>query len=402
VWENYKYFLERGANLAEWHRQVPSYYTPDDHEMLNDIYGTATAGRRDRATVFRDIGMQAWFDYLAGSQPVPFPQPIRFGEAKLTEGSDMLVDPAADFTKLDLKQVSNLHVHWGGQYAGTIPGARAGSGDPNAAVYDVVDVLDKNRLRLRPAAKASRSSMYSIGRMSFAGFRVGNVDFYLLDTRSMRDLHDVKNPRKPGSSILGRRQREWLMDSMKKSDADFFFLASSVNVTIPHLSGPGGGPSDPLIGGKDDAWTAFLEEREQMIKFWESLGKPVMIMTGDLHNSWAVKISDRVWEFASGPMNSQNHPARSEGSRPENGEFDSSGRKVDIRWSTYVRDDVPAQLRKMPYYAVAQINNVYNNPVAPGRSRWVAYPRPHVVIQYYDGRTGDLLYAEPVHGATKQ
>jgi hypothetical protein len=71
------------------------------------------------------------------------------------------------------------------------------------------------------------------------------------------------------------------MDSMKKSDADMFFLASSVNVTIPHQGPPGGG----LIENKDDAWTAFLEEREQMIHFWDSLGKPVMIMTGDLHNT---------------------------------------------------------------------------------------------------------------------
>jgi hypothetical protein len=155
---------------------------------------------------------------------------------------------------------------------------------------------------------------------------------------------------------------------------------------------------------KDDAWTAFLEEREQMIRFWDSLGKPVMIMTGDLHNSWAVKITDRVWEFASGPLGSQNHPAGSEGNRPPNGEFDSKGRKVEIRWSSYIRDDMPAALRKLPYYAVASVNNVFNNPAEPGKKRWVAYPRPHVVIQYYDGLTGDLLYAEPVHaqGAQKR
>ena len=39
VWENYKVFLERGKNLSEWHRHVPSFYTADDHELLNDIYG---------------------------------------------------------------------------------------------------------------------------------------------------------------------------------------------------------------------------------------------------------------------------------------------------------------------------------------------------------------------------
>ncbi|HYI97609.1 MAG TPA: metallophosphoesterase family protein [Bryobacteraceae bacterium] len=398
VWENYKYFLERGANLAAWHRVMPSYYTPDDHEILNDVFGTAEVGRRDRRTVFRDIGMQAWFDYLAGSQPAAFPQPIQFGEAKLTAGSDVLVATNADFTKLDASQISNVHVHWGGQYAGVDAGRfPVGDGDPNAGVYELVEVLDNNRLRIRPAAKESRTSVYSLGRMSFSSFRVGNVEFFLLDTRSIRDLQDTNNPNKPGTSLLGRRQREWLIKSMKESDADFFFIASSVNVTIPHQGPPGGG----LIENKDDAWTAFLEEREQMIRFWDSLGKPVMVMTGDLHNSWAVKITDRVWEFASGPLGSQNHPARSEGGRPANGEFDSRGRKVDIRWSSYIRDDMPAQLRKLPYYAVARVNNVFDNPVEPGKPRWVAFPRPHVLIQYYDGLTGELLYAEPVHGSRR-
>jgi alkaline phosphatase D len=398
VWENYKYFLERGANLAGWHRVVPSYYTPDDHEILNDIFGTAEVGRRDRRTVFRDIGIQAWFDYLAGSQPVPFPQPGYFGRAKITAGSDVLLDTAADFTKADLKQISNLHVHWGGQYAGVDAGQfPVGEGDPNAGVYEVIEVLDKSRLRIRPAPSRGSLSAYSLGRMSFSTFRVGNVEFYLLDTRSMRDLQDTKNPSKPLTSLLGHRQREWLMNGMKTSDADFFFIASSVNVTVPHLGGPDGSAPE----NKDDAWTAFLEEREQMIRFWDSLGKPVFIMTGDLHNSWAVKITDRVWEFASGPLGSQNHPARSEGGRPPNGEFDSRGRKVDIRWSSYIRDDMPASLRKQPFYAVAQVNNVFNNPSGPGKPRWVAYPRPHVVIQYYDGLTGELVYAESVHAGAK-
>ena len=27
---------------------------------------------------------------------------------------------------------------------------------------------------------------------------------------------------------------------------------------------------------------------------------------------------------------------------------------------------------------------------------WAAYDKPHVVFQYYDGLTGDLLYAESI------
>jgi alkaline phosphatase D len=400
VWENYKYFLERGANLAAWHRQIPSYYTPDDHEILNDVFGTAETGRRDRRTVFRDIAMQAWFDYLTGSQPVAYAQPIHMSRARFTAGSDVLVDDSANLTRIDPGQTLNLHVHWGGQYAG-VDSERfpVGEGDPNAGVYEVVEVLDAHRMRIRPAAKATGESVYSLGRLSFGSFRVGNAEFFLLDTRSMRDMQDTKNPNKPGTSLLGRRQKEWLIQKMKTSDADFFFLASSVNVTIPHVGNPGGAGPGGIVENKDDAWTAFLAEREEMIKFWDSLRKPVIVMTGDLHNSWVVKITDRVWEFASGPLGSQNHPVKSEGGRPPNGRFDSRGRPVDIRWSTFIRDDMPASLRKMPYYAVAQINNVFNNPLEPGKQRWVAFPRPHVVISYYDGFTGDLLYSESIHAS---
>lgn len=397
VWENYKFFLERGVNMAAWHKEMPCYYTPDDHEILNDVYGTAAKGNKNRRAVFRDIAMQAWFDYVAAANPTATSQAAHFGQARLNSGSDILVDAEADFRSLDFKQLSNLHVHWGGQMAGVDNAKFDGSdGNANAGVYDIVDVIDRNRLRISPTPRFDSTSAYSIGRHSYSSFRVGNVEFYLLDTRSLRDLHDTRDPYRKGISMIGTAQREWLMKSMKASDADFFFLASSVNLAIPHVGSPG---SDGPLDGKDDAWTAFVEERDMLIDFWDSLNKPVIVMTGDLHNSFAVKVTDRVWEFCSGPHNSANHPMKSEGGRMANGPFDSRGRKCDIRWSSYFRNDVPAALRRQPIYAVAQVNNVFQNRLRKDEPRWVAYPRPHLVIQYYDGLTGDLMYAESIHGA---
>ncbi len=395
VWENYKFFLERGVNMAAWHKEMPCYFTPDDHEILNDVYGTAAAGNHNRRAVFRDIAMRAWFDYVAGANPLATAQPAHFGKGRLSAGSAVLTDTEADFRKLDRKQASNLHIHWGGQTAG-VDNAKLdeADGDPNAGVYDIVEVLDANRIRISPAPKYDSTSSYSIGRHSYGKFRAGNVEIYLLDTRSLRDMHDTKDPYKKGISMIGRAQREWLMESMRSSDADFFFLASSVNLMIPHVGSPG---SEGPLDGKDDAWTAFVEERELLIRFWDSLDKPVIVMTGDLHNSFAVKVTSKVWEFCSGPHNSANHPMRSEGGRMANGPFDSRGRACDIRWSSYFRNDVPAPLRRWPIYAVAQINNVFSNPLEKDVPRWVAYPKPHVVIQYYDGVSGDLLYAEAIH-----
>jgi alkaline phosphatase D len=394
VWENYKLYLERGVPLAEWHRNVPGYFTTDDHEILNDVYGTGSAGVKSREAVFRDISLHAWYDYIAGSTPLATKQGLHFGEA--TIAGDVLTDPQADFTKLNRDEITNLHVHWGGQLAGLVPGqkARVGAGNTNAGVYDIAAVLDKNRVRISPGPPGDGPCAYSIGRQNYGKFRCGNAEVYLLDTRGLRDMHDMENPAKPGLYMLGRKQHDWLKASMAASDADFFFIASSVNLMIPHIGAPGS--KDP-IAGKDDAWTAFTWEREDLIRFWDSLNRPVIVMTGDLHNSWAVKVTDTVWEFAAGPHNSQNHPLVSEGGRPINGKFDSRGRECDIRWSSFILSDVPGKLRHYPIYAIAQINNVYPNPDAEGKERWVAYPRPHLVIQYFNGFTGDLLYAEAVH-----
>jgi alkaline phosphatase D len=394
VWENYKTYLSRGKNLSEWHRNVPSFFTFDDHELVNDVYGSGEAGRRDRRAVFRDIGVQAWYDYLGWSNPTVTSQGISFGRASLEKDGDVLSDPRADFTSIDLKQAANLHVHWGGQFAGMMEIEYDDMpGDPNAGVYEIVEVLDKHRLRIKPPARATGMASYSIGRQSHGKFRVSNCEFYLLDTRTNRQMHDVRQPDKPSVSMLGVQQRQWLIDSMKQSDADFHFVLSSVNFMVPHV---GGGGTAFDVENKDDAWTVFLEEREKLIQFWDSLGKPVFVLTGDLHNSFAIKITDRVWEFASGPHNSVNHRPSDEGDRPATGRYQYGPRPCEIRWSSYCLGDIPRPARLFPLYCVVQVNNVFNNPLELDGQRWVAYPQPQVIFQYYDGRTGDLQYAEAI------
>lgn len=395
VWENYKLYLSRGKPLAEWHKVIPSFYTFDDHEIVNDVYGSGEVGRHDRRAVFRDIGVKAWFDYLGWSNPVEHSQPILFGKAELKGGSDILTDPAADFSKLDLNQSATLHVHWGTPTAGEMLGVSdSEGGDPNAGVYEIVEVLDGNRLRIRPAAKQDGSQSYSIGQLSYFKKTVSNSDIFFLDTRTHREMHDVNDRTQRGRSMLGQGQKAWLKNQMAASGADFFFVFSSVNFMIPHMGGTG--TAKIPVENKDDAWTVFLDEREELIRFWDGLGKPVFVLTGDLHNSFAIKITDRVWEFASGPHNSVNHPVTSEGNRPINGEYDSFGRKGEIRWSTYLLGDTPNRLRVKPIYTVIQVNNVFNNPNEPGKERWIAFPRPQMVLQYHDGLSGELLYSESI------
>lgn len=402
VWENYKLYLTRSKNLANFHREIPFFITFDDHEILNDVYGCGevglrTDGRRPQAqgppgrathegiierAVFRDPALHAWRDYLGWANPPLTPSLSqgggpRFGKAKLTAGSSVLVDVMNDFSRLFLNECATLHVQWG---------------QGNTGVYEIVRRIDRNRLEIRPAPTVTEEARYSIGTNYHTKFRVSNCEFFLLDTRSHRTLHDPERPIDPNATMIGKRQLKWLMDEMSKSDADFFFIASSVTFTIPHV-GSGGATVER---GKDDAWTAHLQEREQLVEFFESLKKPVFILTGDLHNCFVVQITPGVWEMSAGPHNSTNHRNLDAGSAPANGWFDSRGRKVKIRWSTTYLNDVPRNKLHYPNYCVVQVNNVYNSPDANGNARWVAYPHPQVVFNYHDGLTGELKYAESV------
>src|SRR6478735_5182033 len=395
VWENYKLYLSRGVELAKWHRNVPSYFTFDDHELVNDIYASGEAGQRDRRTVFRDIGVTAWQDYLGWANSKAFPQPVHFGRAQMQAGSDLLVDLETDFTKLPLKEMLNLHVHWGTPQAGE-DDVRFDDdrGHKNSYVYDIKGVVDAHTLQLHMPAKVTDTVSYSIGRRSYGKFRVTNCEFYLLDTRGDRAMHDVTRRDKPGVSMIGVHQRDWLLKSMRESDADFFFVISTVPFMIPH-TGSGGAELNPE--NKEESWTGFFDEREKVIAEWEKLDKKVFVMTGDLHNSFAIKVTDNIWEFCCGPHNSVNHvPANDESNRPATGKWKFGPRECDIRWSSYILPDLPRLERLYPHYCIVQVNNVFNMPQKLGDTRWVAYPHPQVVFQYYDGRTGELDYAEAV------
>lgn len=405
VWQNYKVYMERGDTLMAWHRNVPTLFTFDDHEILDNIDGTGTVGERDRKAVFRDTGVQAWYDYIGWANPID-PERIHFGRAQFTGGSDVLTDPDADFDRLPIRlnEPGALHVHWGGGAAAGVRGADlakqpGAEGDPNAGVYEVVAKIDAHRLRIRPAPPRDGQATYSIGRTSYFDERVGNAHFFYLDTRGHRELSDPTHADRPELTMLGARQKAWLEERMRRSDADLFFIVSQVTFMIPHVGGtPNAGEvGDPnRVPTHDEARTGFVNERDELIRFWESLGKSVFVLSGDVHDSFVVKVTDRIWEFASGPHNSRNHRADALGNPPPNGMFDSAGRMCEIRWSTHFRPEVPTPLVRQPMFSIVQINNVFENRVEANTPRWVAFPHPQVVVQYFDGVTGRLMYAESV------
>lgn len=199
VWENYKLYLSRGHDLSKWHRNTPSYFTFDDHEIVNDIYGAGQIGKRHRRTVFRDIGTSAWNNYLGWANPMENKQKVHYGRAEMKEGSKLLIDPNADFTKLPLETMLNLHVHWGTKEAGANDIRYDNDdGHKNSYVYGIEKVIDEHTLQLHMPAKVTDTVSYTIGQSSYGKFRVSNCEFYMLDTRGARDMHDVTKRDQPG------------------------------------------------------------------------------------------------------------------------------------------------------------------------------------------------------------
>ena len=182
----HKLYLERGKALAAWHRNVPAFFTFDDHEILDNVDGTSVVGRRNRKAVFRDIGAEAWYDYLGWANPIA-PGKIHFGQAQLKAGSDILTDPQADFSTLGPEALApgELHVNWGGVAAGVperelagLPGVRGRSErqrlpDPRTDSTPIAFVV-------RPAAQADGVATYSIARKSYLRTAPGQRGLLLL------------------------------------------------------------------------------------------------------------------------------------------------------------------------------------------------------------------------------
>lgn len=407
VWNNYRLYLEGSPALADFYKEVPMFVTLDDHEILNDVTGSGQTGFRIDArglpwqqdlhkddlahdverAVFRGPALAAFSDYVGWSNPqIKADTPTRFGEAKTVAGSNVLTDPTADFTSIDPARQGNLHVLWG---------------FGNTGVYKIAKVLSKHQIQIEPAFTVSEDVRYSIGANLYSRFSVSNSDFFVLDTRSNRTLHDKTNLANPATSMLGEAQKKWLEDGLKSSKADFVFIVSSVNLAVPHDNGAwyGKGLAGP---GKDDGWTAQLHERAELLALAQSLHKPVFFLTGDLHKSFVARIAPGVYDVATGPHTSSNHRIGDAGGAPPSGWYQSGDRPVNILWSSnQYRNDSggtsgQARGKGWPIYTVVRVNNAFNIPTASGKDRWQAYPEPQVIFEFHDGYTGDLVFAHSV------
>ncbi|MBD3354280.1 MAG: hypothetical protein GF364_22550 [Candidatus Lokiarchaeota archaeon] len=107
-------------------------------------------------------------------------------------------------------------------------------------------------------------------------FTIGDVDFFMLDCRFYR-----QNPKEFNTpSMLGPYQKQWLLDSLNKSDASYKVIASSV---------PWAYNTKP---GSLDTWDGFPKEREDLFSFIEDEEiEGVILLSADRHRSdaWLIE-----------------------------------------------------------------------------------------------------------------
>lgn len=393
LWNNYRLYWKRGRSFARLTRSVPAVFTYDDHEIGWDIHGCGQVGLRKGRHLIRDYGLKAWNDYVGWANPaIPANGRLRFGEAEFENNSGRLHDPDADFSDLKLSQVSTLHI---GPYPGGAQGQAAPALPRNAGVYRVAEVIDRHTLKIEPELRADEAAGYSIGTHWYRDWKVGNCHFLMVDTRGERSRPNLEETSDPTRFALGKTQKTWLLETARQSDAEFLFVISPDPWLIYHSAyhvAPERGAAP-----KGDGMASFVHEREEILKALDGLDKPVMIFSGDVHNSMSVRVTDNIWEFMVGPMNSTAHPIGTAGRMPFGGRWESQGRPVSIKWVAGFPDNVSYERLRSTYYSVVTVNNVMKTAKPEGSGyQFVAYDEPQAIVSYYDGYTGRLVYAESV------
>jgi alkaline phosphatase D len=117
----------------------------------------------------------------------------------------------------------------------------------------------------------------------------GLADLFFIDDRQYRDpqpcgdsfLVPCAEKDEPGRKLLGDRQKAWLKEKMKASEAPWKVLVNGVMLMAQDLPAPG---STAWV----DTWDGYGAERRELVNFWiRNEIRDVIVMTGDDHNNWA-------------------------------------------------------------------------------------------------------------------
>jgi len=175
---------------------------------------------------------------------------------------------------------------------------------PQLAIWDDHDFGLNNSDVTNPSREASLAAFRDYWANPASGladapgvffqYAYGGVDFFMLDGRYYRTPNKTLDG--PDKTLLGKRQGEWLRETLKASRAPFKVIAC----------GSGWSAEDGPTG---DTWAAFLTERDALFDFIrDERIEGVFLLSGDTHFGevncipWSAHGGYDLYDFVSSPL----------------------------------------------------------------------------------------------------
>jgi phosphodiesterase/alkaline phosphatase D-like protein len=127
-----------------------------------------------------------------------------------------------------------------------------------------------------------------VAGQNYYAFRVGQADFYVLDTRSFRSPNDIDDM-DMSETMLGEAQKADLLNWLSSSSAKFKVIVSSVGWRN-------------LNPRNNDSWDGFRVERDEIFDHVKKNNiRGVVLLSGDQHFA-SVHCLDGLYEFNATPL----------------------------------------------------------------------------------------------------
>jgi len=131
----------------------------------------------------------------------------------------------------------------------------------------------------------------------YRSFRFGRLaDLVMLDTRSLRDRQvapdDLSGLVNPQRTIMGAAQEAWCFDELRQSQrSETTWRLLGQQVMFTRMT-----PESRKVYTAD-SWDGYQAERDRVLDFLKSERvKDVVILTGDVHSSWAMDVPRTAWD----------------------------------------------------------------------------------------------------------
>ncbi len=198
--------------------------------------------------------------------------------------------------------------------------------------HEVENNFDSEHIRLETGLRAFREywpirpAPEGPGRL-YRSFHWGRTaEFFILDTRQYRSpIFRLDGPEK---TMLGRAQKQWLLDGLARSQAAVKVIVSTV----------------PLRHHSPDSWEGYAFERNDILRFiQERRIRTVLVLVGDVHYAALLRHPEGFYEAISGPLAAiLSRTPRVEG-RPET-QWAFAGR-FNYGWARISREEILLEWR---------------------------------------------------------